>query len=159
MTHDNNPHDPLSGPYPDRPADVPPPPASSYEDAEERTRPAHQTHWVSQPPAQPTPTGQPSSVPQPRPQSAQSDEPLTNPNARSYQSRADQLAYPPPPAQVPHAPAPPEPEGEVPSAIDFLDRRHEAAGLGPANWGWRGALRRMSGGAIKVPMGKAEVAY
>lgn len=53
-------------------------------------------------------------------------------------------------------------EVEVPrfmSASDFLDRRAEDQPLGPANWGWRGRLRRWSGGLIRPRMGRAELAH
>ena len=52
-----------------------------------------------------------------------------------------------------------EPEPEVRrfmSASDFLDRRAGQEDLGPATWGWRGGVRRMSGGLIKPRMGPAE---
>ena len=42
------------------------------------------------------------------------------------------------------------------SASDFLDRRAGQEDLGPATWGWRGGVRRMSGGLIKPRMGPAE---
>ncbi len=42
------------------------------------------------------------------------------------------------------------------SASDFLDRRADQQGLGPATWGWRGGVRRLSGGLIKPRMGSAE---
>jgi len=45
------------------------------------------------------------------------------------------------------------------TATDFLDRRAESQGRGPATWGWRGAVRRWSGGLVSPGMGPAEVAY
>lgn len=45
------------------------------------------------------------------------------------------------------------------SATDFLDRRESEKELGPATWGWRGRVRRWSGGLITPAMGPAEVAY
>ncbi|MCW2764431.1 MAG: hypothetical protein JWO11_390 [Nocardioides sp.] len=42
------------------------------------------------------------------------------------------------------------------TATDFLDRRDNSREHGPATWGWRGRLRRMSGGLIEPPMGPAE---
>ena len=45
------------------------------------------------------------------------------------------------------------------SATDFLDRRDNDKELGPATWGWRGRLRRWSGGLIKPGMGPKEQAY
>ena len=61
-------------------------------------------------------------------------------------------------------PPEPDPEGELTvqrfmSATDFLDRRSDQADLGPATWGWRGRLRRWSGGMITPKMGAAEVRY
>ena len=45
------------------------------------------------------------------------------------------------------------------TATDFLDRRDEEQPVGPATWGWRGRMRRWSGGAIKPKMGRKEEAY
>ncbi len=45
------------------------------------------------------------------------------------------------------------------SATDFLDRRDESKENGPASWGWRGGVRRWSGGLIQPRMGPAELAY
>lgn len=45
------------------------------------------------------------------------------------------------------------------SATDFLDRRDNDLVLGPATWGWRGRVRRWSGGLIKPAMGAKELAY
>lgn len=56
----------------------------------------------------------------------------------------------------------PEAEPEVRrfmTASDFLDRRAGEEDLGPATWGWRGGIRRMTGGLIKPRMGPAERQY
>jgi MinD-like ATPase involved in chromosome partitioning or flagellar assembly len=45
------------------------------------------------------------------------------------------------------------------TATDFLERRADAAEPGPATWGWRGRVRRWSGGLVKPKMGAAERAY
>jgi MinD-like ATPase involved in chromosome partitioning or flagellar assembly len=45
------------------------------------------------------------------------------------------------------------------SATDFLDRRSDQVELGPATWGWRGKVRKWSGGAIAPKMGPAETRY
>jgi len=45
------------------------------------------------------------------------------------------------------------------SATDFLDRRAEQVEVGPARWGWRGKVRKWSGGAISPRMGPAEYAH
>jgi MinD-like ATPase involved in chromosome partitioning or flagellar assembly len=45
------------------------------------------------------------------------------------------------------------------TATDFLDRRDGEKELGPATWGWRGSVRRWSGGLIRPKMGRAELAY
>jgi len=45
------------------------------------------------------------------------------------------------------------------TATDFLDRRADSVGHGPATWGFRGAVRRLSGGLIKPAMGRKELAY
>jgi MinD-like ATPase involved in chromosome partitioning or flagellar assembly len=71
-----------------------------------------------------------------------------------------------PPAAVPaSAPAGPPSSGGDPqvrrfmTATDFLDRRAGAQPAGPATWGWRGNVRRWTGGLISPRMGPAERAY
>ena len=58
----------------------------------------------------------------------------------------------------------PEPGEEVAvprfmSATDFLDRRADQVEVGPATWGWRGRVRRWSGGLVTPRMGAAELAH
>lgn len=62
-----------------------------------------------------------------------------------------------PPVPVP-APAHLEPRRFM-SATDFLDRRDSDKVLGPATWGWRGRVRRWSGGLVKPAMGAKERAH
>lgn len=71
------------------------------------------------------------------------------------------------PAPV-HPPATTEPVGGVPdepevrrfmTATDFLDRREADQGYGPPTWGWRGSVRRWTGGLITPKMGADEMAY
>jgi MinD-like ATPase involved in chromosome partitioning or flagellar assembly len=75
-----------------------------------------------------------------------------------------------PPATAGHAAEPqpgaesqPETEGEgvrrFMTATDFLDRRSEQVEIGPAQWGWRGKVRRWSGGLVAPKMGRAELSY
>jgi len=45
------------------------------------------------------------------------------------------------------------------TATDFLDRRADQVDVGPATWGWRGAVRRWSGGMISPKMGPAELDF
>ena len=45
------------------------------------------------------------------------------------------------------------------SATDFLDRRDSEKEVGPATWGWRGKMRRWSGGIINPKMGVKELAF
>lgn len=54
---------------------------------------------------------------------------------------------------------PPAPTQRPSTATDFLDRRADAAVPGPATWGWRGRVRRWSGGLVKPRMGGPELAY
>ncbi len=110
------------------------------------------------------PTGPPPSGPPPAPLAS------PDPQAPAQQAwpqalRADdtiQLAAvpaAPPSAPPPHAPppaAPPEDPRRFMTATDFLDRRDGDKELGPANWGWRGRVRRWSGGLIKPQMGPKE---
>lgn len=88
----------------------------------------------------------------------------------SYAPPAYLPAGPPPTSPPPSAPPlslEPRPEGasepgEVKrfmTATDFLDRRDNDKEHGPASWGWRGRVRRMSGGLVKPKMGPAERAY
>ena len=77
-------------------------------------------------------------------------------------------AYRPPvttePVAAEPAPGPDGPAGEAEvrrfmTATDFLDRRDAEQDHGPATWGWRGAVRRWSGGLVNPRMGAAERAY
>lgn len=63
-----------------------------------------------------------------------------------------------PPVVPPSAPGAPEPRRFM-TATDFLDRRDSDKEPGPATWGWRGRVRRWSGGLIKPQMGAHEQAY
>ncbi len=45
------------------------------------------------------------------------------------------------------------------TATDFLDRRANDAPQGPATWGWRGRVRRASGGVVKPKMSAKERAF
>jgi MinD-like ATPase involved in chromosome partitioning or flagellar assembly len=66
------------------------------------------------------------------------------------------------PAPTPEpAPAPAEatPDPEVRrfmTATDFLERRADQVEPGPASWGWRGRIRRWTGGAVAPQMSRAE---
>ncbi len=85
------------------------------------------------------------------------------------QRRADAQGAPqsapepePEPAPAASAPAETPAQPDVPrfmTATDFLDRRSEQVELGPATWGWRGAVRRWSGGTISPRMGPAELRH
>lgn len=57
------------------------------------------------------------------------------------------------------APASPEAPRRFMTATDFLDRRADEVGFGPASWGWRGWLNRASGGLLKLGMGASEVEH
>lgn len=45
------------------------------------------------------------------------------------------------------------------TATDFLDRRENEEEHGPATWGWRGRVRRWSGGLVEPRMGPAELQH
>lgn len=127
--------------------------------------------------------------PPPAPPAFQRDpltDPLTDPMPR-YQAGARPVGPPPtapPPTALPPA-APPPPLHATPpttppavppasaapvvdgepdvrrfmSATDFLDRRDNEKEHGPASWGWRGRVRRWSGGLFQPKMGPAELRY
>lgn len=56
-------------------------------------------------------------------------------------------------------PASPEVPRRFMTATDFLDRRADEVGFGPATWGWRGWLNRVSGGLLKLGMGASEAEH
>ncbi|VXB36781.1 MinD/ParA family ATP-binding protein [Nocardioides sp. AX2bis] len=60
--------------------------------------------------------------------------------------------------QVGTAVEPVEPRRFV-TATDFLERRRQEQEPGPATWGWRGALNKLSGGALRLRAGGAERAH
>nr|WP_246304664.1 hypothetical protein [Nocardioides thalensis] len=77
-----------------------------------------------------------------------------------------QPAPPSHPAQVAPQPAPPAAPVDTPAeprrfmtATDFLDRRDNEKELGPATWGWRGAVGKLSGGLIRPKMGREELSW
>ena len=67
----------------------------------------------------------------------------------SYQQSVPQHAAPTPYAE----PARPM------TAQDFLQHRHRTIDIGPATWGWRGWVRRLTFGLVKPKMGPAERDY
>jgi hypothetical protein len=66
----------------------------------------------------------------------------------------------PEPAPAPDpTPAEATPDPEVRrfmTATDFLERRADQVEPGPASWGWRGRVRRWTGGAVSPQMSRAE---
>ena len=107
----------------------------------------------------PVPHGDPLTGPLAPPASARPAPPPSTPPAPPPQ----RTPTGPPPGWVPPATvAPPPAEPEVQrfmTATDFLERRSDQVGLGPATWGWRGRVRRWSGGTISPRMGPAELRY
>ncbi|HEU5455829.1 MAG TPA: hypothetical protein VFU85_09105 [Nocardioides sp.] len=95
--------------------------------------------------------------------------PGTEPAAEVEQPVADPAAPEPPAAPAspaaPTSPAVAEVEAADPevrrfmTATDFLDRRAEQVEPGPARWGWRGRVRRWTGGAVSPQMGRAELEH
>lgn len=121
---------PVSGPPAGAPSGPPPPPPA---------RPA------GGPPAGP-PSGPPSGPPR------------TPPPPPRVPPAPQQSA--PAPAPAPAAPAAPAADPKrFMTATDFLERRAEEVEVGPATWGWRGRVRRWSGGLVKPRMGAAEREY
>ena len=116
----------------------------------------------------PDPHGDPLFDPLPGQRRAEpAPEPAPEPEHTRIRAAAqpDPVAPAPAPEQSPtpvaaQAPAPAEPEVQrFMTATDFLDRRSEQVELGPATWGWRGAVRRWSGGTVNPKMGPAEMRY
>jgi len=111
---------------------------------------------TSPPPASPPPTAAPSGPPPaaPPPTPAPVPAPVAAPPVPAP------VAAPPavPPAAAPATAWPQEPQRFM-SATDFLDQRHSDQVVGPATWGWRGRVRRWSGGLIKPAMGAKERAF
>jgi MinD-like ATPase involved in chromosome partitioning or flagellar assembly len=82
-------------------------------------------------------------------------EPTTPEIAQPVESAPDPAPSTPPAA----APTEATPEPEIRrfmTATDFLERRADQVEPGPASWGWRGRVRRWTGGAISPQMGRAE---
>ncbi|MEX0428661.1 MinD/ParA family protein [Nocardioides sp. DS6] len=163
-------HDPLTAPLDEAGEPIVSPPAS-HADHEYAGPPAPPVA----PPPGPPPTSQVAPPPVPPAPPTRQPEPgwgQKPPEEHTHPNGVPVLA--PPPAQTPSSavsPAPPledasfqagQPEGDVRrfmTATDFLERRADSVGHGPATWGWRGAVRRMSGGLIKPAMGRKELAY
>lgn len=100
-------------------------------------------------PTSPPPAYTPSTPPPPAP-------PVARPAAPPA---APPTAPPAAPPAAPAAPADPADLKRFMSATDFLDRRDAETQHGPATWGWRGKVRRWSGGLIAPQMGPDERAY
>ena len=84
---------------------------------------------------------------------------------QSYGQPGHHLAAPPsydrPPAhgQHPAYDAPPAAPERSMTAQDFLAHRHRTVDIGPATWGWRGLVRRLTFGLVTPRMGRAEREY
>jgi MinD-like ATPase involved in chromosome partitioning or flagellar assembly len=67
-----------------------------------------------------------------------------------------------PPPSAPPVAEEPQGEGDIRrfmTATDFLDRRDADQEHGPATWGWRGKMRKWSGGLVTPRMGPDELAH
>lgn len=86
-------------------------------------------------------------------------DPLADPWAEPAGTGTTQVAAVP--AAAPEVPAPASPEAprRFMTATDFLDRRADEVGFGPATWGWRGWLNRATGGLLKLGMGASEAEH
>ncbi len=81
--------------------------------------------------------------------------PLVMPSAPAV----PEAAAPPAPAPRPRASAEPVRQGRHSTSADSHHRRDGGQRVAAASWGWRGALRRWSGGTIRPAMGPKEIAY
>lgn len=131
------------------------------------TDPALGTHATGEPvpaPVQASAAPQPHAPAAPDPQAPWSGEPSAAANGpATVPAAATAAPMTAPPAEVSAQPTPTE-DGPAEvrrfmSATDFLDRRADQVEIGPATWGWRGKVRRWSGGMIAPKMGPAELAY
>jgi len=116
----------------------------------------------AEPPSSPPPAYRPSTPPPSGPPPAY--RPAAEPPVATTPSGSAPSAPPAAPPTAPAAvePATSEPDGDprrFMSATDFLDRRDAEQEHGPATWGWRGKVRRWSGGLIMPRMGPDELAY
>lgn len=102
----------------------------------------------SPPPSSPPPNSPPTAPPPSTPPTT--TPPSTTPPASP--SRAEE----PVPAE-PEEPQEPADPRRFMTATDFLERRAGDADPGPATWGWRGAVRRWSGGLVTPRMGPDEL--
>ncbi|GAA2144691.1 hypothetical protein GCM10009844_18570 [Nocardioides koreensis] len=112
------------------------------------------------------PTGAPSAPPDPHPAPAPWSSERAGTSAGWPPAQDSPAAAPetqPSPTGTPvDTPADGEQTGEprrFMTATDFLDRRAESQENGPATWGWRGAVRRWSGGLVSPRMGPAELSF
>ena len=96
---------------------------------------------------------QPQHLSQPGPQQGY---PLSHEQQGAYQQPGQQPPYDD--YQGRRAAAPTEPERAM-TAQDFLAHRHRTLDIGPATWGWRGWLRRITFGLVTPKMGTAEREY
>lgn len=148
--------DPLTDPIPGTPGGAVPPPRPAHPHTNPGLGGGHRQ------PSGPPPSGPPPQ-PAPAPWSPDRQQAVQAPAAHAQvtQASAPSAAEPAAPGSV--EPGEPEEQTGEPrrfmTATDFLDRRADSQDHGPATWGWRGAVRRWSGGLISPRMGPAEVAY
>ena len=81
--------------------------------------------------------------------------PLVMPSAPT----AAETAAPPARTSRVSPPVGPVRQGRHSTSADSHHRRDSGQRVAPASWGWRGAVRRWSGGTIRPAMGLKEVAY
>ncbi|MGA8256506.1 MAG: hypothetical protein WB767_08025 [Nocardioides sp.] len=117
---------------------------------------AHDAPAVTPPPRGPAPTWTPKSPQHAMPASAQPPTPPATPITTPITTPP--TTPPPVAAEEPEQPQVSEVRRFM-TATDFLDRRDSDKQLGPATWGWRGRVRRWSGGLIEPAMGAKEEAY
>lgn len=148
--------DPLNDPLPGGPGHQP-----AAEDRGEPICEASATQLPAQPrqhryqPRTPPPSGPPASGP-----------PRTNPWPTTPPASSPPPAAPPPPTEEQVGEQVGEQAGDhaaeprrFMTATDFLDRRAQEIDHGPASWGWRGRVRRWSGGLVSPRMGPAETEH
>jgi MinD-like ATPase involved in chromosome partitioning or flagellar assembly len=167
--------EPRTGPVPDPNAPGPAPSGQGGGPEQTRIAGAPQQPWPQQAPQQAPQQGwSPGPAPQqgwgqPAQQAPQQQAPQQAQQHQPGRRQAAAAGWQQPAGGPPASQGGPDAQGPQPgeegeprrfmTATDFLDRRADVVEYGPATWGWRGRVRRWSGGMISPQMGPAEMVH